>query len=403
MIDIHIDDIPNRVFRREQNRRGLFDPSNGTGFVEAIETSLASLNAYATNYPHWVITYSGGKDSSAVVSFVIWAIEQGHVPRPESLTVLYVDTLMELPPLSITADLALDEVRKRGYIAQRVEPRYLERFWVSLLGRGLPPPRLQTRWCTRTLKQAPMDRVMKKLQTRYGEESTLFITGVRMGESQARDERITTSCSTDDGECGQGWFQQQRHALAPLLDWRVCWVWKWIYSQENIIPAIIQIEPVYEADDVVDIRTGCIGCNLVQYDWALHYLVKNPKWAHLAPFLRLHALYEEMRKPQYRLRRDVFVKKDGTISESKSQQLGPLTIAARQYFFSRVRALEDEAGYRLISDREETLIRRLWRWNVYPAGWTGEESPGNELFPKALIVNGNIIGFQAILPGFDEL
>jgi len=391
--------LPSRVARREFNRRSLFDIGHGTGMNEAIQTSIASLNAYATAYPHWVITYSGGKDSSAVVSFVLWAIMHHHVPTPDTLTVLYVDTRMELPPLVVTAKQVLAAVREMGHQAIKVEPRYTERYWVNLLGRGLPPPRLQTRWCTRLLKQKPMDRVMQQLQATYGPSSTLFITGVRMGESTARDDRIIASCSRDDGECGQGWFQQQRHALAPLVHWRVCWVWRWLYDALNPLPVMREIEPVYKADDIVDIRTGCIGCNLVEYDWALHYLVKTPEWSHLHPFMKLKALYEEMRRPQYRLRRRAFVKADGSISASKSQALGPLTIDARQHFFDRVRALEAEAHYTLINDREETLIRRLWRWGAYPQRWQGDEARGDELFEKLAIVDGEVVARQLLLPG----
>ena len=35
-----------------------------------------------------------------------------------------------------------------------------------------------------------------------------MLTGVRIGESAARDQRIALSCTKDGGECGQGWFQQ---------------------------------------------------------------------------------------------------------------------------------------------------------------------------------------------------
>lgn len=37
--------------------------------ADSLELSIASLNAYGENYRHWAIAYSGGKDSSALVSF----------------------------------------------------------------------------------------------------------------------------------------------------------------------------------------------------------------------------------------------------------------------------------------------------------------------------------------------
>lgn len=395
------DNVPARVRRREANRRGLFDAQNGTGFTEAVHTSLDSLRAYGARYPHWVITYSGGKDSSALVTFVLWSLAEQHVARPRSLTLLYADTRVELPPLHAAAMQVIEAVRAQGYQARIVEPPYLKRLYVNILGRGLPPPNSwNNRWCTRMMKAEPMDRAMRDLERQHGTGQVLFLTGVRMGESQARDQRISTSCSTDDGECGQGWFQQRRHALAPLLHWRVCWVWKWIYSQENPLPVVRAIEPVYAADDFVDIRTGCMGCPVVSQDVALHYLVKRPEWAHLAPFEELRGVFDDMARPEYRLRRPEWVKADGTVSK-RSHQLGPLTIEARRLFFDRIRDIERRANYRLISDREETLIQRLWRWKVWPRGWTGTEPRGDATYERlAIAPDGTLLARQLALPFF---
>lgn len=65
--------------------------------------TAASLRAYGERYGNWAIAYSGGKDSSALVTIVVHLIEAGRVPRPESLTILYADTRMELPPLQLAA------------------------------------------------------------------------------------------------------------------------------------------------------------------------------------------------------------------------------------------------------------------------------------------------------------
>ena len=66
---------------------------------EALDQTAQSLAAYALDYRHWCIAYSGGKDSTATVAAVMHLIEQCRIPRPESLTVLYADTRQELPPL----------------------------------------------------------------------------------------------------------------------------------------------------------------------------------------------------------------------------------------------------------------------------------------------------------------
>ena len=79
------------------------------GFDEALELTAMSLRAYAATHRHWCIAYSGGKDSSATVTAVVHLILTGRVPAPESLTILYADTRMELPPLQAAA---LDWLKK---------------------------------------------------------------------------------------------------------------------------------------------------------------------------------------------------------------------------------------------------------------------------------------------------
>ena len=81
---------------------------------DSIELTAQSLNTYGPDYKHWCVAYSGGKDSSATVSVVVHLIESGQVPTPESLTVLYADTRMELPPLHIAAMTMLEELSQRG-------------------------------------------------------------------------------------------------------------------------------------------------------------------------------------------------------------------------------------------------------------------------------------------------
>jgi DNA sulfur modification protein DndC len=55
---------------------------------DSIELSLDSLREYGRRYEHWATAYSGGKDSSATVTFIAWAIREGHVPAPKTWTVL---------------------------------------------------------------------------------------------------------------------------------------------------------------------------------------------------------------------------------------------------------------------------------------------------------------------------
>lgn len=237
-----------------ENQRATLDDS--------IETSIASLQAYGEQYRHWCIAYSGGKDSTATVSLVAWAIRSGRLKAPESLTVLYADTRQELPPLQRGAIVLMETLRAQGINAKAVLPEMDDRYFVYMLGRGVPPPNNMTmRWCTPQLKIEPMHNALKELRQRSGEK-LLMLTGVRLGESAARDARIAVSCSKDSGECGQGWMQVSTpealaDTLAPLLHWRLCHVYDWLYFDDRHGYNVTGVADVYGEDDV---RTGCVGC-----------------------------------------------------------------------------------------------------------------------------------------------
>ncbi len=80
----------------------LFEAERLT-LAESVALTAQSLLEYGGDYRHWVIAYSGGKDSTATVTLVAHLIATGRVRPPTSLTVLYADTGMELPPLHLSA------------------------------------------------------------------------------------------------------------------------------------------------------------------------------------------------------------------------------------------------------------------------------------------------------------
>ena len=309
----------------------------------SLELTKESLQAYGSLYNHWAIAYSGGKDSTAVVSLVTHLIASGEITAPKSLTVLYADTRMELSPLQTTAMQLLEGLRQRGITTRVVLPVVDDRFFVYIFGRGVPPPKNRFRWCTSQIKVEPMELALQDLRLQY-DEKFLMLTGVRLGESAARDQRIALSCSKDGAECGQGWYQQATpesvaDVLAPCLHWRVCHIWDWLtfHAPSYGFPTQV-IAEVYGGDEKeeVNARTGCVGCNLASKDTALLTVLKLPSWSYLAPLLRLRPLYAELKKPPYRLRKNgTDRRKDGTLA-ANPMRLGPLTMDARRYGLAQV-------------------------------------------------------------------
>jgi DNA sulfur modification protein DndC len=262
-----------------RNQLTLFEGHRLT-LDDALDLTAQSLAAYAVDYRHWAIAYSGGKDSTATLTAVVSLIRQGRIPVPETLTVLYADTRQELPPLQLNAVQMLSVLRSWGVDARVVLPPMDKRYFVYMFGRGVPPPNNNTlRWCTRQLKIDPMHAALRALRERVGAK-LLMLTGVRVGESAARDQRIAVSCGRNGAECGQGWFQETTpesiaDTLAPLLHWRVCHVWDWLTffaPAEGLATALVA--EAYGGDEAVELnaRTGCVGCPLATEDTALDHL-----------------------------------------------------------------------------------------------------------------------------------
>jgi DNA sulfur modification protein DndC len=365
---------------------------------DSIELSLASLREYGKRYRHWCVAYSGGKDSSATVAFVAWAVNSGLVPQPESLSVLYADTRMELPPLQITAIKLLADLRNKGFDARVVLPPMDRRFFVYMLGYGVPPPSNTFRWCTVGLKIDPMMAALEELRESSGEK-LLMLTGVRLGESENRDQRIAISCSKDSGECGQGWMQTSTpesvaDTLAPLLHWRLCHVYDWIYFSEEHGYNVSAIAAVYGESEV---RTGCVGCNLASRDVALERVVRHPEWEHLAPLMELRPLYTKLKKPDMRKRKArPELLKDGSYGKNV-QRLGPLTMEARAYGLSRVLDIQQRARVDMINTDEETRIREMWTLDMWPRKWSTDDILGNQPIPAMSRTADNQIAVQALL------
>jgi DNA sulfur modification protein DndC len=374
------------VSRRQSN---LFSGDYRMAVGESVERTVANLLAHAVDYEHWILAYSGGKDSSTVVSVIATLLELGAIPRPKTLTVMYADTRMELLPLQAAARAMMDRLRALGFTVIEVCAPLDDRFFVYIFGRGVPPPSNTFRWCTPQIKVEPMTAAIRKHIAGLGGRA-LTLTGVRRGESAARDQRISLSCSRNGAECGQGWLQTDlpgdlTDTFAPIDHWPLCNVWDWLmifatWPEFGAWPTQMIAEGY---GGVEDMRTGCVECALIEHDGALGAVLKWPYWIYLAPLKGLKLLYRELRKPQHRKRQPGGQRrKDGTL-QSNQQRMGPLTFEARLMGLEtvlgiqrQVNAMAAELGRPtmiLIDAEEEARIRELIALKTWPDGWTGDE------------------------------
>jgi DNA sulfur modification protein DndC len=370
---------------------------------DAQALTIQSLIAYGSAYEHWAVAWSGGKDSTATVTFLVNAIETGLLTRPKSLTVLYVDTRLELVPLAEAAKRIAKQLARRPWIrVVTVMAEMDKRFMVYVLGRGVPPPNNNTlRWCTRQIKVEPMWADLGRIVGDVGK--VLMITGVRQGESAVRDQRIAMSCGKDGAECGQGWFQQTApealcDTLAPLLHWRVCHVWDWLTlfapSAEWGGWDTSMIAEAYGGDEAREkqTRTGCNGCPLVQEDVALDSLIEmdGGRWGYLAPLKKLRPLWRELRQPHHRLRKaGGETRADGTPVKNQ-HRMGPILLESRRWALEVVISIQAECNagadgverpfVDILNDEEASRIRELIAARTWPRKWTGDEPMATEYF-----------------------
>jgi DNA sulfur modification protein DndC len=377
----------------------LFE-SQRTSFNEQIELTIQSLKAYGPMYKRWVIAWSGGKDSTALLTLVIYLIESKQLEAPEEIIVEFADTRMEIPPLFFSAQKIMEQLRKRGIQVHTVMAPVEERFLVYMFGRGVPPPSNTFRWCTPQIKVEPM---MAKLHELYMEkkEKFLLLTGVRQGESAQRDGRIAMSCGKDGAECGQGWYQVSApdaicDKLAPILHWRVCSVWDWL----KIFAPMERhggwhtelLADVYGGEEAEEInaRTGCMGCPLAAKDKSLAIVVKTPGYEYLRPLLRLKPLYRELRLPKWRKRKTEWqYKKDGNLQKNQNR-MGPITIEGRRMATLEVMRIQSEINIEarrlgsptvsLLNPHEIIAINVMIAANTWPNGWEGTEKNAAEPF-----------------------
>jgi DNA sulfur modification protein DndC len=376
---------------------------------DSISLTIASMQTYGPRFLHWAIAWSGGKDSSATLTLIVYLIIVKKIPCPKSLTVLYADTRLELPPLvQAAADMRAELLECKGQLAAMgceltvltVLPDLDHRFFTYMFGRGVPTPGAHFRWCTGMLKITPMEQALRDLHAAKfagGAGKFLTITGVRQGESAMRDGRIAMSCGRDGAECGQGWYQETLQneisdTLAPLLHWRVCHIWEWL---KHWAPAsefgdwsTATIADAYGGDEAEEInaRTGCICCPVASQDKALNAILKNPSWSYLAPLLELRDLFEEMRLAKHRLRKPPGEKNSDGRKVRNQARKGPLVFEARRMGLERVLEIQGrvnaaaEEQHRptvsLINADEWRHIEELIDAGTWPSKWTGNEPSG---------------------------
>jgi DNA sulfur modification protein DndC len=306
-------------------------------------------------YDHWVVAYSGGKDSTLLAIVLIELLQNTILPDSIEIEVIYGDTLIEIPPMKDFAESFLKEIERRAdekdlpvQVYQTVPPVW-HRYWFLLLGKGYPPPHNRFRWCTDRLKIFPSAKLIEKRKN----EHTVVLTGVRLGESDARTGRLKKSACTDNNECGAGlWIEKSSqmgtYFVAPIAHWQTCDVWDF----HNFIAPQLG----WSTEDLIQLygnnndgtRFGCWTCTLIREDKALATVVENDEWSHYQALGKFRQqLQVEARKPKNRL-------------THPNGHPGRLKQEYRKKLLDKLQKLQKKVDTTLISQTEVKAIHAYW-------------------------------------------
>lgn len=335
---------------------------------------------YLTDSRPWVIGYSGGKDSTAVVQLVFEAIRQLPLEkRTKHIYILSSDTLIETPLIVTFIHKALEKIQIAAQIEQLpitvhlVQPSFDSSFWTLLIGRGYPNPRQKFRWCTDRLKIGPANTFIRNTISKHGE--AILVLGVRRAESSSR-ANVIASHSIDGKVLKKHSNMSNAYVYAPIEDLTADDVWIYLLQHaspwggdNNALLALYQDSKAGDCPLVVDqdtpscgnSRFGCWVCTVVTEDKALIGFIESGH-KQLIPLLRFRNWLQSIRdvsenREKRRTNGSVYFK----ASEGEEHLgFGPFTLAARQMILRQLLLAEQEYGQPLIHDEELIYIRQHW-------------------------------------------
>lgn len=341
----------------------------------------------------WVIGYSGGKDSTAIVQLVWTAIselpdEKQHKP----VHIISTDTLVENPVVALWVEQSLiamqQAIDKSGlpFHPHRLTPAVQDRFWVNLIGRGYPTPRPKFRWCTSRLKISPSTRFITDLVQQYNEailvlgtrkkESTVRASNMEKKETDKRNTRKHLTINTDPS-------MDRVWVYTPISEWSNDDVWEylvsnpnpWGYDNSNLLGMYRGATKDNECPLVVDSSTpscgdsrfGCYVCTMVDQDKSMAAMIQNDdekQW--MKPLLDFRNKWLSTNDREHR----DFRRMNGSLTVYKDRLVhGPYKQEFRQNLLQQIlitqEAISEMAppeikGFILLTIEDLEEIRRIW-------------------------------------------
>ncbi|MGL5490799.1 MAG: DNA phosphorothioation system sulfurtransferase DndC [Shewanella sp.] len=293
--------------------RPAFDAAGFTETIRFLVDRTKSL--YLSDQIPWVIGYSGGKDSTAILQLVWYAMQELHAEGKANkpVHVISTDTLVENPIVAMWVGRSLEQMRQAvaeqhlNIIPHRLTPEVKDRFWVNLIGRGYPAPRYKFRWCTDRLKISPSNNFIKTVVKNNGE--AILVLGTRKAESATRAATMESDENREDNTRSAVGLTVNKQLdrvwiYTPIADWSNDDVWQylmqvknpWGFKNQELLGMYQGATADGECPLVVDKSTpscgdsrfGCYVCTMVGEDKSMAAMIQNDtekEW--MLPLLQL--------------------------------------------------------------------------------------------------------------------
>lgn len=345
--------------------------------INIFEDSIKEIQElYMNDNKPWIIGYSGGKDSTAMLQLVYLSIYK--LPKGKRIKKVYVvssDTLVEIPTVVERVKKTIRRINKSAkkqgmpFIAAQVSPDVNASFFVNLIGRGYPSPTRVFRWCTERLKIKPISNFILDVVSKYGE--VIVLLGARKQESMSRAQTLEKYKL-------KGTILKKHSSLSgayvytPIEDWSVNDVWSylqqihspWGDNNKDLI-TLYRKAGGDECPLVVDLTTpscgnsrfGCWVCTVVDKDKSIHGFIESGEmW--LEPMAEFRDMIKEMREQREKCR---------VPDSSRIGGYGPFTIEARKKIFKKLIEADKEVykTYKkhLIKSEEIWAIQKCWEYD----------------------------------------
>ena len=343
---------------------------------------------YLKNARPWVIGYSGGKDSTAALQLIWYALAD--LPPEDRKYPVYVissDTLVETPVIvsHITGTLERLEVlahkEKMPFQTEIVCPKTEETFWVNLIGKGYPAPYTRFRWCTDRMKIKPANRFILDKVAEHGE--VIVVLGVRKGESTTRDQVLSLH-SIENSSLLRHSTLPNAFVYAPIVDFSLNDVWMYLLSNsppwggdhKQLVTLYRNTNAQGECPLVIDETTpscgnsrfGCWTCTVVTKDKAMEGLIDNGEdW--MLPLLEFRDFLAETQNPEKKPEIREHRRSNGQVTILNNKLVhGPYTLNFCKELLTRLLTTQEQVRkegpdpeIKLITDDELEEIRKIWR------------------------------------------